>query len=275
MRRVRVDGAELEYDDQGSGEPVVLIHGSIIADAFAPLLKEPSLTEHYRVISYHRRGFAGSTHHSGPFTIRQQAADSSGVMKHLNLDRAHIVGHSYGGLVALQLALDAPPRVHSLSLLEPALIGAIPSGPQAMQLMMQGIGLYQAGNKAGAIDAFSRLVGGENYRSVVDRVVPGAFELAVRDADTFFEVEVPAMQSWIFTSEDAKRIKQPVLNVLGAESDQFMQEVHKLVREWLPQAETLSLTKANHMLQIMNPKGMADGLTAFFAKHPLEITVPE
>src|SRR5919112_2003314 len=55
--RVPVDGGELEYDVQGSGEPVLLIHGSILADAFTPLLAQPTLTDHYRLIHYHRRGF--------------------------------------------------------------------------------------------------------------------------------------------------------------------------------------------------------------------------
>ena len=66
MNRVRIDGRELEYEVRGAGEPVVLVHGSHIADAFAPLLAEPTLTERYRLILYHRRGFAGSTHPDGP-----------------------------------------------------------------------------------------------------------------------------------------------------------------------------------------------------------------
>ena len=58
MHRVNLDGVNLEYDVQGSGEPVLLIHGSIVADAFFPLLVEPRLTSHYRVIAYHRRGWS-------------------------------------------------------------------------------------------------------------------------------------------------------------------------------------------------------------------------
>ena len=122
MDRVRLDGRELEYEVRGAGEPVVLVHGAHIADAFAPLLAEPALAERYQLVLYHRRGFAGSTHPDGPLSITQQAADCRALMQHLSVARAHVVGHSYGGVIALQLALDAPDIVHSLALLEPALL---------------------------------------------------------------------------------------------------------------------------------------------------------
>ncbi len=123
MLSVTINGVELEYTMQGSGEPVVLIHGSVFADSYLPLLAQPILTNHYRMINYHRRGFAGSTHSEFVVSIQQQAADCKELMQTLDIDYAHIVGHSYGGTIALQLAIDAPNKIHTLSLLEPALVG--------------------------------------------------------------------------------------------------------------------------------------------------------
>src|SRR5215204_696492 len=74
--RVPVAGGDLEYDMRGTGEPVLFIHGAILADAFAPLLTQPALADDYRLIAYHRRGFAGSCRHLGPCTIAQQTADA-------------------------------------------------------------------------------------------------------------------------------------------------------------------------------------------------------
>jgi pimeloyl-ACP methyl ester carboxylesterase len=71
MNRAQIGGNALEYGVRGDGEPVVLVHGAHIADAFAPLLAELVLTERYRLIRYHRRGFAGSTHPDGPLSILQ------------------------------------------------------------------------------------------------------------------------------------------------------------------------------------------------------------
>jgi pimeloyl-ACP methyl ester carboxylesterase len=102
MQRISLNGVELEYDVQGSGEPLLLIHGSILADGFFPLLTEPRLANHYRVISYHRRGFAGSSRASAPFMIAQQAADGRALLQHLGIPRAHVAGHSYGAAIAIQ-----------------------------------------------------------------------------------------------------------------------------------------------------------------------------
>jgi pimeloyl-ACP methyl ester carboxylesterase len=83
--------------DCGDGHAayVVLVHGSLIAGAFAPLRAEPALTERHRLVMYHRRGFAGSTHPDGPLPIAQQAADCRAFMRHLGVQCAHIVGHPY------------------------------------------------------------------------------------------------------------------------------------------------------------------------------------
>lgn len=59
MERVIVNGVELEYEIPGSGEPVLLIHGSHICGSFVPLMDQHILTDDYALIGYHRRGFAG------------------------------------------------------------------------------------------------------------------------------------------------------------------------------------------------------------------------
>jgi pimeloyl-ACP methyl ester carboxylesterase len=271
MNRAQIGGRELEYETRGAGEPVVLVHGALVADAFAPLLVEPVLTKRHQLILYHRRGYAGSTHSDGPLSIEQQAADCRALMRHLGLQRAHIVGHSYGGAIALQLALEAPQAVHSLALLEPALL-IVPSAQQFMEAMDPVFQMYEAGNKTGAVDGFLQAVVGPEYRSVLDRMVPGGFAQAVTDADTFFGNELPALQQWSFTQADAGRIVQPVLAVLGGDSHTLWSgwvEVHQLVQAWLPQTEAFVLKGATHGLQMIDPKGMAEELARFFARHSL------
>ena len=132
MERVIIDDIELEYEVSGAGEPVIFIHGALIADAFRPLLREPGLATGYCLLNYHRRGHAGSSPATGPISIQQHAADCRALMKHLGIYRAHLAGHSYAGDIALQLAVDAPESVHSLVLLEPALfVGASAAGYRA------------------------------------------------------------------------------------------------------------------------------------------------
>ena len=277
--RVPVAGGELEYDVRGTGEPVLLIHGAILADAFTPLLTQSALADHYRLISYHRRGFAGSCRHTGPYTIAQQTADARAVLDQLGVERTHVVGHSYGGTIALQLALDAPDRIATLALLEPAGIAA-PSGERfGAEVMQPSTERYAAGDRAGAVELFFQGVCGPQAQEVAARTLPlGAFDLAVTDADTFFETEWPALLEWQFGPAEAVRIAQPVLLVLGADSDAvtpMFGEMNAALAEWLPNAESVQLPEATHALQMMNPVGTAELLTAFLARHPIATTVAE
>jgi pimeloyl-ACP methyl ester carboxylesterase len=94
MDRAALDGIQLEYEIRGAGEPVVLIHPRHFADWFTPLLNEPVLTDRYRVVSYHRVGCLGSSRIAGTVSFAQQAAHCRSLMRHLGIERAHVVGHS-------------------------------------------------------------------------------------------------------------------------------------------------------------------------------------
>src|ERR687896_137836 len=126
MESVKVNGVELEYEATGSGEPVLLI-SPVIADGFLPLVSEAALADDYRLIRYHKRGWAGSTHTPPPVSISDHAADAAALLDHLGVPRAHVAGHSSGAAVAAQLALDQPETVHTLILLEMSLL-SVPNG---------------------------------------------------------------------------------------------------------------------------------------------------
>jgi 3-oxoadipate enol-lactonase len=208
-----------------------------------------------------------------PFSIAQQAADGRALLRRLGIARAHVVGHSSGGAIALQLALDAPEVVHSLVLLEPALLD-VPSGPLFVEAIGPSLKMYQAGNKEGAADSFVRVAIGQGYRSFLDALIPGAFAQLVADADTFFGVELPSLGEWRFTREDARRISPPVLAVCGAESGKDWPgwpEVQARVQEWIPQAEPFVLAGSNHALEEKDPRGIAEALAGFFVRHPLPV----
>lgn len=268
LKRAPVRSGELEYEVRGDDEPVLLIHGSHVAESFRPFLTEASLAD-YRLIRYHRRGLAGSTGHEGPFSVAEQAADAADLLRHLGVGRAHVVGHSYGAVTALQLALDAPDVVHSLVLLEPPLL-MVPSAEAMGDALAPVIERYGSGDRVGAVDAFMGLIGGPEWRTHVARTVPGGAEQAWRDAATFFEVELPALERWEFDQEKAARVSQPILYVLGDESGPFSEEGAELARSWLPQAEDLPVPGANHLLQLQKPRFVAEGIAAFLARHPLQ-----
>jgi pimeloyl-ACP methyl ester carboxylesterase len=145
--------------------------------------------------------------------------------------------------MALRLALDAPEVVHSLILLEPGLLD-VPSGAQLGEVIGQVLQRYGAGDNEGAADSFLRWAIGSDYRTWLDRMIPGAYEQLVAYADTYFGVELPSMQEWLFTREDARRITQPVLGVFGSESASIWPGWDE-VQERLPQTEPFVLAGAN------------------------------
>jgi pimeloyl-ACP methyl ester carboxylesterase len=270
MERATLDGITFEYEATGSGEPVVCIHGAFVADAFEPLRSVSGLADRYRLITCHRRGYAGSSRTPGSVSVAQQAADCRALMAHLGVARAHVVGHSFGGCIALQLALDAPGAVRSLALLEPGLmVGA--SAVSYREALQRGVRRYQEVGAAVVVDEFlaARWPG---YHAALDRALPGAFAQAVADAATWFEAEVPAALDWRFGELEARRISQPVLSVLGEQSaalwDRFG-ETHRWLLARLSDVEGYILPGATHFLQVENPREMAAALAAFFGRHPL------
>ena len=271
MDRAVVDGVALEYELRGAGDPVVLIHWGVCAAWGQPLLQAPPLARHHRLLRYHRAGFAGSDPVEGQLGMAGHASHCVGLMRALGIETAHVVGHSSSAAIALQLALDSPHRVRTLTLMEPARPApATDSGAAFLRdVVAPAVEHYRAGDSSGAVDAWFQGAFGSGYRGRIERALPGAVAQAVADADAFFGQELPALQQWSFTEDDARRIEQPVLAVLGAGTAPTFRERVELVASWLPTAETFELPDASHLLHLENPSGMADAMASFYARHPV------
>jgi pimeloyl-ACP methyl ester carboxylesterase len=264
MRRLSLDGVELAYEVRGSGEPVVLIHGSAVKDDLLPVA-DLLVRDGYRVIRYHRRGYGagGGATANAPISIADQSRDCVGLLRELGVARAHVVGHSYGGVIALQVALDAPRLVHSLSLLEPALILIVPSGQAMMQGMTPVVEMFQRGQKEQAVETFIQAISRPNAREIMERAIPGSYAEALHMGDMFFGTEMPALQQWSFSKEDGKRIRQPVLFVLGDESLPPFSEAQALLADALPQMETKIIPGGTHLHDIEKPELTSEAIAGF------------
>src|SRR4029450_5818026 len=155
IQRTAINGVHLEVRARGAGEPVVFVHGAM-GDECAAIVTEPALANHYRLIDYHRRGWGKGARLEARLSIEQQAADCRAVMHHLGVERAHLVGQSYGGVILLQMALDTPDAVHTLSLLEPALPSVLFNSPAFGAVVTKAATLHSSGDKAGAMETFGQ-----------------------------------------------------------------------------------------------------------------------
>lgn len=282
MEQAKVGDIKLEYEISGTGrgDPVVFIHGAFIAGSFGPLLVEPSLAGRYRLITYRRRGYGGTSQAipQRPISAEQQAADCAGLMRYLGVDRAHVVGHSFGGSVAIQLALDAPELVRSLALLEPALfVGG--SAQAYRESLMMSRERYRAEGPGAVMEEFFRARWPEYSRSALEQVVPGAFEQALADAPTTFELDI-GLTDWGFDKNQAQRISQPALVVLGGDSPALhprFEETYGQLLDWLPHGEGLVVPAATHLFQLESAEisaTLATALAEFFMRHPLDQGAP-
>jgi non-heme chloroperoxidase len=128
-KRVAIDGIELHYVEQGAGEPVILIHGSLADYSYWQDSSQLELlAKHYRVIAYSRRyNFPNRNEPNGPHSAAIEAADLAKLLERLKTGPVHLVGHSYGAYTALLYALDHPENVRSLTVAEPPVLPWLPN----------------------------------------------------------------------------------------------------------------------------------------------------
>ena len=92
---------------------------------------------------------------------------------------------------------------------------------------------------------------------------------SIKDADTFFGVELPSLPVWTFGPEQAAAIHQPVLSVLGAETQPLWVEIAAFLRSSLPHVEDCTIDRAGHLLQIQRPEPVARAIAEFLARNDM------
>ncbi|MGD9511318.1 MAG: alpha/beta fold hydrolase, partial [Geminicoccaceae bacterium] len=108
-----VNGVEIYYAVYGSGQPVILLHGGLgNSDYWGDLI--PALAPHYRIITMDSRGHGRSTRDGQPYSYDLMASDVIGLMDHLKLGKADIVGWSDGAIIGLDIAMNHPDRIGRL-----------------------------------------------------------------------------------------------------------------------------------------------------------------
>jgi len=276
IQTLRIDGVELQYADSGSGEPLLLVHAGVFADWFVPLANSTAL-DGFRIIRVRRAGY-GTVAPSTPVSLHHHAQHLARLLGALNIEKAHVIGHSSGALISLQFASEAPEKVQSLALIEPAPLGPF-QVPAFATLGERFIGPAMAAVAAGdigaGIDHFLRGVGGEHYRKVLDRSLgPNALEDLHTEARYFFRDEVPACGQWQFTPEDALRVQQPILIVEGAAGRQegpLSQQVTQAAQCLFPSAEVAFISGANHLVPLQEPEALGYALATFARRHPIGV----
>lgn len=212
------DGATIGWRAFGDGPPVLLIQGSGVAgQGWRPQVD--GLADRFRLVWFDNRGVGASTLPPGPLTIEQMALDGLAVMDAQGWERAHVVGHSMGGLVAQALAIAAPDRVQSLSLLSTFARGKQAAVPD-LSVMWLGARM-RIGGRTGRRRAALRMVYPDAYLATRDLgelhdEVAAIFGRDVCEQPAVTMQQVRAMGRYDPTPKAASIAHLPALTLTGA-----------------------------------------------------------
>lgn len=266
-QRIKVNGVELSYTDEGRGEPLLFVHGAL-GDYRSWERISPAYTPRFRVISYSLRGHFPGTQADDAFaTAQEHAGDLVALLEALRLGRAHVVGQSFGGAVALVAAWQQPELVNRLVLAEPSLFSLLSGMPEGPALIGEFL--------AGADGVLARLDAGEQRRAVeefIDLVIaPGFFAKLPADvqarmldnAHTLAPVLRARRHVAPFRPEHAQQVRTPTL-LLGGEWSRpiFLQTLAQL--QWyLADVRTEILPRTTHALSLENPDAFNAAVRSF------------
>ncbi|MEE8395171.1 MAG: alpha/beta fold hydrolase, partial [bacterium] len=245
---------------RGSGEPVVLLHGFGQSQA-TWVLNAEAIAARYRVLAVDMPGF-GSSSKIALDSLEAFAANLAGFLGSQGLDSAHIVGHSFGGLIALGLALEHPQKVRSLAVLDPAGFG--PTSTDFRKKMAH------ASTAAEIKDVFNMAFHDPGkYNDAIDRGVQA--QLAYRAQAGVMELlaELDKIsEAWIVaTAARIEEIKAPMLVMWGQE-DRATPATNAERARGLPNAEIHLFENAGHAAQIEAAQPFNETLLRFLDSQP-------
>jgi pimeloyl-ACP methyl ester carboxylesterase len=272
MDRIQIEENELAYRRQGSGEWIVFSHCGMIATGFVPISDDTRLSNFER-LTYHRRGQGESSHPKGVVTTFDHARDLQGLMHALGIERAHVVGHSFGGSIAIQLAIQARDLIQTLTICDPAMTNVpMPNAEEFLESAKAIRARYDCGDKQGAFDDFMSTRVGPGWRESIERELPeGTYEQGLKDVDYWFQCDVPGVRQWSseVSNDDIEALDCPILRMTGTNSVSIHQEVYALLGRWWPNSEPLILEGANHFGPLDMPSQFVPVFADFIGKHPI------
>lgn len=250
MPTIRANGIEIYYTEQGRGRPVVMMAGVGQWHAFW-WRNVPALSEHFRVITFDNRGVGDSDKPDIPYDVAMQVDDLLGLIDGLGLDRPHLVGHSMGAGVSLELAMSRPERVDRLVFMSGIYPGPdyVPFTPEAAKLLFDPSGepleRFNRGVQAATASGFAERD---------DEAVQKMLWLRTHSQQTpaLWQRQSRAGLSYV-TEDHLRPIPNPILLLYGSEDGVAPPENGRRIAAKMPNARLALVPDAGHWLPVEQP----------------------
>jgi pimeloyl-ACP methyl ester carboxylesterase len=268
--------ARIRYELRGrGGDPTVLIHGSWV-DHHTWDLVVPALSQSLDVLTYDRRGHGESTGAPRLHPVADDAGDLAALLEARNHFPAHLVAHSYGGTVALRLAMERPELVRSLALHEPPCVGLLAADPASAsegEFMLGEVRRLQRrardGDREGsvreAMDVFTLEPG------AWDRLPPSVREGFVRHVDRWVE-ELDDPEALRPDPKLLADLLVPALLTYGTQSPGFLRRITELLGQELHNSTVHSIPEAGHAPHLTQPAQFVGTLHMFLVERNVPVT---
>lgn len=264
MPEATVKACTIYYESHGEGEPLLLIRG-LGSSADHWYAQVPELSRHFRVITFDNRGIGRSGDPGGAFTVADMAADTAGLLDALEIDSAHILGLSMGGMIAQELALHYPQRVKGLILVVTHCGGEhqIKAGDEVMATLQR---LAVDDSLEARTEAATVFFAPQTLSERTDVVQEYAAVSMKHPADTeILQRQMSAVQTHD-AFERLDRIKAPTLVLTGADDVLIPPENSKILAERIPGAECRIIDGGGHQILIEQPEKCNRAIIDFLKK---------
>jgi pimeloyl-ACP methyl ester carboxylesterase len=272
VKQVEVNGVVLPYEEEGSGDAIVFVHGGLSGPAvWGPV--RAATGKKYLSISYTQRYFGSAPwpDDGKNFNLTTHAQDLAKLIESLKAGPAHLVGWSYGGAVATIAALKNPSLVRSLILYEPSLGSVLPAdspeGKRVREDRAKAFGPATAAAKAGEAAQAARLL----YEAIY-QLPPGGFEglpqstkAAVLENARVRPLSVAAPPPNV-TCDALKAFTRPTLVMRGEKTQPFFALVSEGVANCVPGAQRVIMQNVNHNGPVRDPDAFSAAVLEFLAK---------
>jgi pimeloyl-ACP methyl ester carboxylesterase len=264
MAILDISGTRVEYLDQGRGEPIVMLHSSASSSAQWRSAAE-LLSDRYRVLAPDLHGYGGTSPWAGraAFRLEHEASIVCSLLARAGGD-AHLVGHSFGGAVALHVARTRPDLLSSLTVIEPVAFHLLRREDVAalVEIMEVANGVANAlacGDYFGGMARFVDYWSGPGAWETVAPERRAGFAARLGKVALDFEATLnePAML------RDFREIAIPTLVVQGSRSPRPTRRICELLAYVLPDAQLAIVEGAGHMAPVTH----RDAVNALVAGH--------